>query len=51
MGDGRLYGMESRLKLRRSPPQAGLESGTARSSGHLTELLGLLSGETEDGSM
>ena len=52
MGDGRLFGMESRLKLRRSPPEAGLESGTARSSGHrLTELLGLLSGETEDGSM
>ena len=32
--------MESRLRLRRSPPQAGLESGTARSAGHrLTELV------------
>ena len=52
MGDGLLYAMESRLRLRRSPPQAGLESGTARSAGHrLTELRGLLSGETEDSSI
>ena len=53
MGDGWLYAMEPRLRLRRSPPQAGLESGQiARSAGHrLTELPGLLSGETEDGSI
>ena len=52
MGDGWLYAMESRIRLRRFPPQAGLESGTSRSAGHrLTELLGLLSGETEDGSI
>ena len=50
MGDGWLYAMESRLRLRRSPPQTGLESEAARSAGHrLTELPGLLSGETEDG--
>ena len=47
MGDEWLYAMESRLRLRRSPPQAGLESGTARSADHrLTELPGLLTGET-----
>ena len=52
MGDGWLYAMESRLRLRRSPPQAGLESKTARSAGHrLTELPGLLSGEMEDSSI
>ena len=52
MGDGWLFAIESRLRLRRSPPQAGLESGTARSAGHrLTELPGLFSGETEDGSI
>ena len=52
MGDGWLYAMESRLRLRRSPAQAGLESGSARSAGHrLTELPGLLSGEMEDGSI
>ena len=52
MGDGWLYAMESRLRLRRSPSQEGLESGTARSVGHhLTELQGLLSGEMEDGSI
>ena len=52
MGDGLLYAMESRLRLRTSPPQAGLESGIARSAGHrLTELPGILSGETEDGSI
>ena len=52
MGDGWLNAMESRLRLRRSPPQAGLESGTARSAGHrLTELPGHLSGETEDSSI
>ena len=51
IGWWRLYAMESCLRLR-SPPQAGLESGTARSAGHrLTELPGLLSGETEDGSI
>ena len=39
--------MEFRLRLRRSPPQAGLESGSARSENHrLTKLPGLLSGET-----
>ena len=34
-------------------PQAGLEFGTARSAGHrsVTELPGLLFGETEDGSI
>ena len=52
MGDGWLYAMESRLRLRRSLPQAGLKSGTARSEGNrLTELPGLLSGETGDGSI
>ena len=52
MGDGWLYVMESRLRLRRSPPRAGLESETARSEGHrLTELPGLLFGEMEDSSM
>ena len=52
MADGWLYAMESRLRLRRSPPQAGLDSGIARSAGHhLTELPGLLSEETEDGSI
>ena len=52
MGDGWLYAMESRLRLRRSLPEGGLESGNARSAGHrLTELLELLSGETEDGSI
>ena len=52
MDDGWLYAMESRLRLRTSLPQAGLESGIARSAGHrLTELPGLLSGETEDGSI
>ena len=52
MGDGWLYAMESRLRLPRFPPQAGLESGAARSAGHrLTELLGLFSGETENGSI
>ena len=30
--DGLLYAIKSHLKLRRSPPQAGLESGTARSA-------------------
>ena len=50
LGDGWLYAMESRLRLRRFRPQAGLESGTARSASHrLTELPGLLSGETGDG--
>ena len=29
MGDGWLYAMEIRLRLRKFPPQAGLESGTA----------------------
>ena len=49
MGDGWLYAMESRLRLRTSPPQAGLESGIAISAGHrLTELPGILSGETEE---
>ena len=52
VGEGWLNAMESRLRLRRSPPQAGLESGTARSAGHrLTELPGHLSGETEDSSI
>ena len=52
MDDGWLYAMESRLRLRTSPPQAGLESEIARSAGHrLTELPGILSGETEDGSI
>ena len=52
VGDGWLYAMESRLRLGTSPPQAGLESGVARSAGyHLTELPGILSGETEDGSI
>ena len=27
----RLYAMEPRLRLNRSPPQAGIEAGTARS--------------------
>ena len=50
MGDGWQYAMESRLRLQTSPPQAGLESGIARSAGHrLTEQPGILSGETEDG--
>ena len=50
--DGWLYAMESRLRLRRSPPQARLESGTAISASHqLTELPGLLFGETGDGSI
>ena len=41
LGDEWLYAMKSRLRLRRSPPQAGLESGAARSAGHrLTELPG-----------
>ena len=41
VGDGWLYVMESRLRFRRPPPQAGLESGTGRSAGHrLTELPG-----------
>ena len=52
MGDGWLYTMEFRLRLQRSLPQAGLESGTARSAGHrLTELPELPSGETGDGSI
>ena len=50
MGDGCLYAMESGLRLRRSPPQAGFESGIARSASHrLTKLPELLSGETKDG--
>ena len=52
MDDGWPYALESRLRLRRSPPQAGLESGTARSASHqLTELPGLLCGETGGGSI
>ena len=52
VSDGWLYAMEFRLRLRRSPPQAGLESGTARSASHqFTELPGLLSGETGGGSI
>ena len=52
MGDGWLFAMESRLRLRISLPHAGLESETARSAGHrLTELPELLSGETEDGTI
>ena len=52
MGDEWLFAMEYRLRLRTSPPQAGLESGTAKSGGHrLTTLPGILSGETEDGSI
>ena len=36
----------------RSPPQAGLDFGTARSAGNrLTELPGLFSGKTGDGSI
>ena len=35
MGGGLLYAIKSHdLRLGRSPPQAGLESGTARSAGH-----------------
>ena len=34
VGDGLLYAIKSHLRLRRSPPQAGLESETARSAGH-----------------
>ena len=46
MDGGWLYAMETRLRLRRSPPEAGIESGHC-----LTELPGLFSGETEDGSI
>ena len=34
VGDGLLYAIKSHLRLRRSPPQTGLESETARSAGH-----------------
>ena len=33
MGDGWLYAMEFGLRLRKFPPQAGLESGTASLAG------------------
>ena len=40
------------FKIAKSPPQAGLESGTAISAGHrLPELPGLLFAETEDSSI
>ena len=39
MGDGWLYAMEFCLRLRRFPPQAGLDSGTASLAGWL--VLGL----------
>ena len=35
MGDGLLYAMEFRFRLRKIPPQAGLESGTASLAGWL----------------
>ena len=35
VGDGWLYAMEFRLKLRKFQPQAGLESGTASLAGWL----------------
>ena len=35
MGDGLLCAMEFRLRLRKFPPQAGLESGTASLAGWL----------------
>ena len=38
MGDEWLYAMEFRLRLRRLPPQAGLESGTAGLAGWLVVL-------------
>ena len=34
VGDGLLYAIKSHLRLRRFPPQAGLESETARSASH-----------------
>ena len=34
MGGGLLYAIKSHLRWQRSPPQAGLESGTARSAGY-----------------
>ena len=53
VGDGLLFTIKSHLRLRGSTLQAGLQSETARSAGHRlpTELPGLLSGETEDGSI
>ena len=34
VGDGLLHAIKSHLRLRRSPPQAGLEIETARSASH-----------------
>ena len=38
VGDGWLYAMEYRLRLRRLPPQAELESGSASLAGWLVVL-------------
>ena len=38
MGDGGLYAMEFRLRLRKFPPQTGLESRTASLAGWLMVL-------------
>ena len=34
VGDGLLFAIKSHLRLRRPPPQAGLQFETARSAGH-----------------